>query len=104
MWVAIIRNLCHSYAVDTATIEQTITIPESREVRFTLPKTVPCGQAHITVAFAPKIQSIGQNEQQGNPLYGLAKKIGSKSTLELFLQQKNEDRALEIEIDERNGI
>ena len=87
--------------MNTAVIERTIDIPESREVRFTLPETVPSGQAYITVTYTPKVVA---REPWVNPLLGRAKKLGSKSTLAGFMQMKNEDRALEMEIDERNGV
>ncbi|GHV64535.1 hypothetical protein AGMMS49587_17110 [Spirochaetia bacterium] len=87
--------------MNTAVIERTIDIPESREVRFTLPESAPSGQAYITVTFAPKITNP---EPWVNPLLGRGKKMGSKLTVERFMEMKNEDRALEREIDERRGI
>jgi hypothetical protein len=86
--------------MNTAVIERTIDIPESREVRFTLPETVPNGQAYITVTYTPKVVT---RKPWVNPLLGRGKKLGYKSTLERFMQQKNEDRVLEMETDERNG-
>jgi hypothetical protein len=87
--------------MNTAVIERTIDIPESREVRFTLPEIAPSGQAHITVTYAPK--AVAQKPWV-NPLLGRAKKLGSKLTLERFMEMKNEDRALEIERDEQRGL
>ena len=101
MFLYFVCVVCYSYHMNTAVIERTIDIPESREVRFTLPETVPSGQAYITVTYTPKVVA---REPWVNPLLGRAKKLGSKSTLAGFMQMKNEDRALEMEIDERNGV
>jgi hypothetical protein len=87
--------------MSTVVIERTIDIPENREVRFTLPDTVPRGQAYITVTFVPKVAA---REPWVNPLLGRGKKLGSNLTVERFMEMKNEDRALEMELDERREI
>jgi hypothetical protein len=98
-FLAFFHYLCYTYLMNTAVIKRTIDIPENREVRFTLPKTAPSGQAYITVTFAPKVVA---HEPWVNPLLGRGK--GSALTVERFMQMKNEDRELEIAHDEQRGV
>ncbi|GMO62365.1 MAG: hypothetical protein Ta2A_08930 [Treponemataceae bacterium] len=51
--VALENHQFSCYIFGMMTIQQTIDIPESREVRFTLPDTVPSGKSYVTVTFTP---------------------------------------------------
>jgi hypothetical protein len=87
------------------TLQQTVTIPDSRELRlkFSLPKAIPTGRAKVEVIVIPEAPPQAAvcvaEEEWVNPLLGLC--TGSSLTVERFLEMKREDIALEEAADER---
>jgi hypothetical protein len=100
--------------MNTAVIKRTIDVPENREVKFTLPQTVPSGQAYITVTIAPKIaaRESAANMPWFNPSPDKGKEKDWRSfrgclksdghEVERFLERQIAEREFEDELDERN--
>jgi hypothetical protein len=76
------------------TIEQTVEIPANRRIFFDLPLEFPVGKAKVEVKVTPD-RELKTTETWVNPLRGRAKTLGSKLTLEQFMEMQREDIDLE---------
>jgi hypothetical protein len=83
------------------TLQQTVTIPDSRELRlnFRLPQATPVGRAKVEIIIIPEMQPQAGEEEWINPLLGLCE--DSSLTVDRFLEMKREEIALEEANDER---
>jgi hypothetical protein len=72
-------------------IEQIIDIPENREVRFTLPKTVPSGRAYMTFT-AGNVPDDTPTPNDIDEFYGCFKGKGvwEGNSVELIRKVRNE--------------
>jgi hypothetical protein len=77
------------------TLQQTVTIPDSRELRlkFRLPQAVPIGRAKVEIVVIPEMRTQAVDEEWVNPLLGLCE--DSSLTVDRFLEMKREEIALE---------
>jgi hypothetical protein len=91
-------SLCY---ISVMTLQQTVTIPDSRELRlnFRLPQAIPAGRAKVEIIIIPEIQPQAVEEAWVNPLLGLCE--DSSLTVDRFLEMKREEIALEEANDER---
>lgn len=94
------------YSGAAMTIQQTIMIPENRRIILDLP-AAPSGRARIEVTITPEEEKPasdscnGQGASRVTPLWGRAKALGAKLTLERFMEMQREDIEREIEQENR---
>ena len=93
MFIVLSAYSCYIFHM---TITQTVEIPESRQVFLDLPHDLPVGKAKITVTPQTEKPAADVYEAATN-LRGLAKKMGSKLTVERFHEMQREDLRLEEE-------
>ena len=83
------------------TIEQTIDITEDHYLHLALPFELPVGRAKVELTVTPEPVRTNTADVWVNPLRGRAKALGSRLTLERFMEMQREDIELENEADER---
>jgi hypothetical protein len=85
-------------------IEQTVDIPASRRLVLDVPQEVPAGRVILTFTPADGGEAAARVKAAGewvNPLRGRGKALGSKLTMERFMEMQREDIDIENELDER---
>jgi hypothetical protein len=92
---------CHSCYIPPLIIEQTVDITEDHYLHLALPLELPVGRAKVEVIVTPEPARAKTAEEWVNPLRGRAKALGSKLTLERFMEMQREDIDLENELDDR---